>query len=787
MKKIFLLIFTALLINLSAAAQATLPERCVVFYPNVLQSSTVLKESDVNKLMKSYNFGQKGIMRSKRFWIVYSDRDNNVTYTEPGGTTRHSVLNLNDKLRIAQVTMDGYALVYSEPVEDIAYPMISQYAESKGWIHVDKLLLWHSCLANESGIYNKALLCVNLNKQRGADLGKLYANPENREKYETLETNMNFYYVMKREGNLSLLASTHKMDGISDKVLLGWVAEQSYVAWNQRSCLEMTWDKDDVEHFARRGEIVNIFEDSDLKQITTTLKYNVKEGGAQDKYFYRMHPDFLRFPLLDNGTDNLYNCSAFMTAGGKSFTISNDDSGALTDSENKLRELTNINIGIVIDGTRSMKDFYSPVQEAVSKGVKFFGDRYNVKVGAVIYRDYTDGEYVTEKCRLTHPENPALERFLSDGGNYGIKSNSRDKTSTEAMYMGIDVALDQLGFIKGQTNLILVVGDCGNNRNDKRISEDDLIAKLVEKNVHVMGFQVRRKSHDAYELFTSQMIDLMRKSLEVKYKMLNEGVKVELRETKDGYTLENNVKSNIYIGTHNYPELNTEMPLSVLSDMIQEAIRYSAESARNLVDVLTKFNTGTWGFKTNRNSVNTDIDINEDWLRNTLGDDYETIKNSNSLLAFQGYVKKEDEDGHKYFKPVVFISSDELNSLIERLAEVNNAAVAETNDREPYVNALKALAQAMAPEGYTEQDIAAMKPKQIMARITGLNETPDALKGYTIQEIASHRVSHAEYRKMVEDFKRKFRKLQDLKTNPYKYTRTLGDSKYYWLPIEDLP
>lgn len=785
MKRYCLIIFLCLYAFVNAAGQTELPDKCEAFYPDLLQSSAVLKESAVEKLLNSSVLGQKKATRGKRFWIVFSDRDNNVTYTSPGGPIKHSILGLNDKLRIARIS-DGYALVYSEPVEDIAYPMISQYAECKGWISVHNLLLWHSCPANEAGIYNKALLCVNLDRRADATLGKVYPNPENRKVFETLETNMHFYYVMKREGNLSLLAKTHTLDGTSDKVLLGWVSEQSYVAWNQRSCLEPTWERSDVEYFAREGVKVNIYKEADLQQRATTLNFKTKTGDEKDRYFYRMHPDFLRFPLLDNGTENLYNCSAFVTAGGKTLTISNDDSGALAASEQQLRELTNINIGVVIDGTTSMEEFYSAVQESVKEGVRFFGKKYKVEVGAVIYRDYADGKYVTETCKLTHPDNPRLEEFLLKGGEYGIKSHRSDRTLAEAMYKGIDVALDELGFRKGQTNLLLVVGDCGNDRKDNSISSADIIKKLVEKNVHIMGFQVRRKANDAYELFTSQMVDLMRESLKKKYASLSEKVKVELEENRDGYKLINNVKSNIYVGTHNFPDLGSELALPKLSDMIQDAIRTCAESANQRIDLLASFNTG--GFKPNRNSVNTDIDIDDQWLRHTLGDKYDMIKNSNSLLAFQGYVKKEDASGRKYFKPVVFISSDELNSLIERLAPVNDAAVALTNDREPYVEALKALVQTMAPEGYTDEVIGNMNYKQIMAKITGLNEAADALKGYKIQEIASHRaVSHAEYAKLVDDFKRKFKDLQKLKAQPYKYTRTFNGLKYYWLPIENLP
>ena len=784
MKKI--IFFISLFLWVSVSAQTVLPEKCLTFYPDDLQSSSVLSEATVRKLAASKLFGQAMTVREKRFWIVFSDRDNNMTYTKPGGRDTHSVLHFNERLRIADIS-EGYALVYSEPQEDIAYPKISQYAKCKGWISLQHLLLWHSCPANEAGIYNKALLCVNLDERADSDLGRLFYNPDDKSDYEVLETDMNFYYVMKREGNLVLLSKTHTLDGRSDQMLFGWVAEQSYVAWNQRSCLEPTWEKEDVRFFADNGVQADICKGQDMKQRATSVNFRYREAPQHDRYFFRMHPDFLRFPLLDNGTESLYNCSAFVTAGGKSFVINNDDSSALSYSEDKQRELTNINIGIVIDGTTSMNKFYEAVETAIKEGVKFFGKQYKVKVGIVIYRDYADGDHVKEVFPLTNPKNEKLYSFLENGGEYGVKSDRRDKTLEEAMYLGIDTALEKLGFRKDQSNILLVVGDCGNSRDDSKISSESLVSKLVAKNVHIMGFQVNRKSHDAYELFNSQLLEMMRRSIEVKYTTLHEGIKVRIKETQDGYTLINDVKSNFYIGEHNFPEYGHEVEVPKLASMIQEAIMSCSESVNHQLNVLADFNAGG-GFKKNRNVVNTDLDVDELWLKHTLGDKYDMIKNSNSLLAFQGYVRKTHQSGRKYFKPVVFISSDELNLLLDRLEPVNDAAVAMSNDRKPYIDALKSLVQVMAPEGYTDDVISKMNVKQVMARISGLNEAASALKGRTIQEIASPRaVTAAEYAKLVEEFKRKYEGLRRLKSQPYKYTRTFNGLKYYWLPIEMLP
>ena len=772
---------------LSAIAAPTLPDKCQVFYPDILLSSPVIKEADMKALERSSDFGQKKEPRDRRFWIVFSDRDDNVTYTDPDGATRYSSLTMNETLRIAQIK-NGYALVYSEPQADIAYPMISQHAKCKGWVPMKKLLLWHSCPADKYGIYYKALLCVNLDHETDSNLGNLYRNPSNKKKFEKLATDMTFYFVMKREGNLALLSRTHSLDGRSDQMLYGWVDDQSYVPWNQRSCLEPTWEIKDVEYFADENVQAAIYKENDLADCVTRIPFKRRQAAKYDKHLYRMHPDHLRFPLLGKN-DGLYHCSTFSSAGGGELVIESTEANQQSDlgySEAELKELTNINIGIVIDGTSSMAPFYPAVKEAIKEGCKFFNSKkFNVKVGAVIYRDYADGQYVTEVLPLTSPRNPEFDSFLDKGGDYGIKSHKLDRTLAEAMYTGIDVAIERLGFRPNQSNILLVVGDCGNDRADTQIASEDIVNKLVEKNISIMGFQVRRNTEDAFELFNSQMVDLMYEGLERKYTTLNKGITVQLKETLEGYELQNDAKSVLYVGSHSFPELGNQVELSSLSMTIQNAIRQCSESVGHQIDIWTSLNAG--GFKTNTSSIDTGVDLDEEWLKLKLGDKYDKIKESNSLLSFQGYVHVTHKSGRDFFKPVIFISSDELNKLIEQLAPVNDAAVVQSNDREPYVKAMKALIQSLVPD-VTDEAMNSYGYKEIMNMVAGLNEASGALKGYSIAEIASTQaVSHQQYASIVSDFKRKFSMLQRLKANPYKYTRTFNGLKYYWLPVEDLP
>ena len=110
MKKILSLV-SLIIVGISAInAQPTLPDKCKVFYPEVLLSSVVLTETKATALANSYDYDQKKTPRNTTFWVVYSDRDDNTTYVAPGGA-KYSTVSFNEQLRIAAIK-DKYALVY---------------------------------------------------------------------------------------------------------------------------------------------------------------------------------------------------------------------------------------------------------------------------------------------------------------------------------------------------------------------------------------------------------------------------------------------------------------------------------------------------------------------------------------------------------------------------------------------------------------------------------------------------------------------------------------------------
>lgn len=766
---------------LSAFSQPHMTE-VKVSYPKLFQKA-IIQEEDIRKFYAEGKFGQN--VKSGKHWVAYSDRTNNKLYKEPSSSSATvGFLEFNEKVRIADISKNGYALVYSEPVEGERFPNISSRAVMRGYVHINNLLLWHTCPANEFNIYNKALLCVNLDKKQH-NTGKLYGNPNDKSVFERLETDMTFYFIMKRENNMALLAKEYSMDGRNSQLLKGWVNEDSFVPWDQRSCLEPTWDTRDVPELASAKASLRIYNEDDIAMKQTPVIDNpfTTEVTGENRYMYRWAPDNLRFPILKTITtaqnDTIYKCSTFGVSGESSQRLmSLDNKHSL--KEEIVRELSNIDIAIVIDGTSSMEPYFPAVKKAIREAERFFeADHFRIRVGLVIYRDYIDGDgNAVEVYPFTDSKSARLSQILDTGGSYGIKSSGRDKTHEEALYLGLDTALEKLKFNSKHSNLLFLVGDCGNDRKDTRFNRDDIVKKFVDLNVHFMGFQVRYGTEEAFATYNDQVKYIMRNSLLKKYQALDNTSAVQWKQTSKGIELVNNHQSTLFVGAHYQPSRGQVMETSTLTDLIGDAIVVCKNSISAQQQAIRngggfKGNTFVKGFK-----------IDENFAKQRLGDDYDELSGSN-LMSFQGYTRKR-VGSRNIYKPVLFISAPELEALLKQLEPVN-AAAADANDRAPYITAMKSLIISLSP-GLTEDQINNMDINLVMSMVMGLNETPDALKKYTLTDIGStKRVSPAEYRSLVKRFSDRYRYLRRISSTGYKYTYKVEDLKYYWLPIEYLP
>ena len=314
-----LLIIVGILSTVTIMAQ--LPQEVTVGMPRVL-AKKIISERDVQSINSANNWGQKD--KLSRFWVVWSDRADNITYNNPTVSSgQKDVLIFNERVCIAEI-QNNFAHVYTEAQKHTAYPQIMQGTD-RGWVPMTHLLLWSSCPTNERGILNKALIVVNLSDKISdkTNLFKVYLNPNKKSDRGYATSSVNVRFVMKedKETGLVLLANAASLLGKTDKSLYGWFNKDSYVKWSQRVCVEPNWESGIVEYFKSNGENIKVYAKPDLSgsEIIKPLKFgSIENKDGRDVDRYRMPRGSLRFPILDsNGLqeDNVYYINVFATNG----------------------------------------------------------------------------------------------------------------------------------------------------------------------------------------------------------------------------------------------------------------------------------------------------------------------------------------------------------------------------------------------------------------------------------------------------------------------------------------
>lgn len=807
MKRIYLISVFYLVILTSWAQAPQLPSKCEAFYPEVLKAR-VLKESVANRLAKKgSDYGQSKMPASPEHWKVYSDRMNNPLYNSPGGSQIGS-LEFNEEVYIALIKKD-WAFVYSEKKNE-SWPIISNEAVAKGWIPMQNLLLWKGALANEASIFHKALFVENLDNMKD-NSGQIYYDPEMRFPKEEISSDMNYYFILKTDSqkDMVLVAKTSVL-GIGDP-LYGWVSGSSYVSWNQRSCLEPNWDVHTIDaklkgytvkmtaeggHFSAKFMYGKINEDY-MKHLNEIKVQNLN-ADTSDLMKYRMLRGALRFPILDNtNNDNLsYRTTVFTTIDG-----SIEDATLINDRHTKLMKeieeyTSTINLILVIDGTSSMEPYYASVQNAIRDCKYFSEEDFKFRVGLVIYRDYTDGDDgLIEYLPLRNKDDKRLVEYLQNGGRYGVKSHKSDRTLEEALYKGLEVAIDsqKMGFDSRENNIVVVIGDCGNAPNDaKALSQQELIDKMVKNNIQLLAFQVRNLNHPAFLSFNTQMVDIVSSCLIEQYKQMN--AKARFDRLENGYDLrlsKSQIEQQYRTGSIRYTGLGTVMQVDELTTMLNDQIGLLKDKVtrkhsrmKNIASTMTK------GVNMNVTKENKGASLDSAEFVRTFGlEKYKALRKRNNVIAFTGYLPKKNNASVDLWRPVVFLSAQEFSELMARLQPVYEVSKRANSPeaRERYIAAMKALLKSLLP-GITNEQMDNYGLEEAMSMINGLNESTKALQGPSLMDLANKDiVSNRELATLLNDFKRKYEKLQQIQAAYWFKLQNSRRTEYYWIPMEDMP
>lgn len=781
-------LFVLILFSISLAyADPTLPGTCSAFRPEVL-SAHIIKESQLQAFLKTGKSNNKSAWgqttNTNTYWNVFSDRSNNITYRDPQSNSQeYKKLEFGQELRIADI-QNGFALVYEERLRGQIYPKISSAAVSMGWIPMKNLLLWTDCPANENYIYKKALIVGNIDNARDdSRLGYIFKNPETNDGKRHLQSTMNFFYQMKEDNGMILLSTESRVGG-RIKTLYGWVSKASFVAWEQRTCIEPNWDRQVINEL--HGVSIPVTSKTNGKEITSVV-LGLKENSIPNYATkYRLDPEILRFPVLGVEKGKTYDATIFAKEGKATnpTVLKTADVPVST-----LEALKIVNIIVVIDGTRGMEKFFPYAMEAVKRAVGYFKEDITVKIGGVIYRDYPNGSNVTEILPMSRPNDSKVENFFK-GGSYGVRSVPNDRTDYEALYKGLEVALDskKMGYSKNNCNLMFVIGDAGNDPNDKQcLLQEQIINRCVENKIQLSSFLVRNIDTPASAQFGKQMRTIVMKNMERQYaERIGKDIKGTYNQLSDGYDFTSGIeeKERFFIGGFRKAAQGQDMDESRLYSLVRstsERFEKSMEKIREILDRAKEIATTEDGGEAA--SV-----IEEKLLVDILGQStYNALKETKYIMAFEGKVPQKANNGTDYWKPVIYISHPEFLKLMEQLKPVMEAVEVNPEDRKPYINAMKGLVTSMLP-GVSEQMMMKMDNKEIMAQILGLNVRTQSLERYPLVDIQNtEAVTNEQFQGLVSDFIESYRKLEDIQQRKYPFKVRRNNVDFYWIPAEDMP
>ena len=145
-----------------------------------------------------------------------------------------------------------------------------------------------------------------------------------------------------------------------------------------------------------------------------------------------------------------------------------------------------------------MAKYFPSISKAINEIIiEQEGKAENLRFALSLYRHKLDGDLACETIPLT--DNPKDIYNKLNQEDICFSKNDKDN---ESQFYGIMRGIEQARFNKEHSNLMILIGDCGNDSSDGfGIKIENVIDKINRKNINVVSFQVINKGRDAHSHF----------------------------------------------------------------------------------------------------------------------------------------------------------------------------------------------------------------------------------------------------------------------------------------------
>ena len=791
--------------------------------PNgVLPTPDAFDSYPTSKFITRVNEGVKLVSNhlessSELAWAVFSDREDNETYHD--AFNKRDVKNeLKFRQRCFVIEVDGNWL-HLVTVKHTGFG--HKVDLDLGWIEANKLMLSKYPVLSNNGAPKKKMILMSasdfdpdgVNQDIFNDMN-YFSNPELINKYETQRKADKFQilFVVKETEESVLLSSTDKISNVLD--VYGWIHKVRTTDWDTRVCLEPISGKpaEQLQNSDVSSKSAFVFLNTyDLNsfsaagQITPKVTY-LKELPIRKK---RMLGTQMRYPVMpwDDNSSVKRKIAVIAQLGDLE-----DENGEVCDKEcqraklkyevDSINKLANtVNALIIIDGTSSMRKYGPEVAESIEKIIneRQIDGQQNMRWGLAIYRDYVDKDRKFEIIPLNDDPKGVVNKLRQ------IDYNSVDSPHSEAHYYGMTQAIKRAGFQKGESNLIVLVGDAGNHREDiNNLTKQSVINLLAEKRINIISFQVNFLTGQPASSYSKFSADSKNYILESAKKFIDkldnsDGLDVKLvgGESPGSYSLGftgfENEGTKPMFGTFNHAIPGKAMSIrDFRNNLVNSLSGYlkGLDKQKERLDCLITGNCelSSPGSEKDKGPI-FDGKTNDICRLLNFSDEQCQLFVDQGQISISGYTHMKLGNNFVY-TPVAYISKTYKATLDERLGDLAYISGSGYLVRDQFYNTLVSLIQGLVGEQTSEEVIKQWtfgETWDIILNIPFSDRSP--LNNKQIKDLLTDNISQDDFEMFLGTFKSQtqafidFPRDRDLKHSEYKS----GSQTFYWIPFSKIP
>lgn len=455
---------------------------------------------------------------NKKVWIVFSDRENNPTYQNPGGKVKLKEMSFLEPFVVIKEKGDFLRLVKYNP-EIIDDNLLTtkfkdrKKAEYYGWVEKSKLLLTRQSVTDiASGFKNKGVTIfsdtIPLNEP------ELYFTKDSVRFFKDVNLTIDNHktplyeivYTLKvsPDRQKKLMAKKVEINPDSTQTeVLGWIHSSLTEDIGQRLHIDPKSISRNNFHFENREHYDTICisdysydESENITKRRSSLRYSPVHSWKLNKEDSLLKmKTAIPVPVLDQRDNYVFNV----------------DGGKISYSAFKRleKELKNINLLFVFEGKSEIIKNYPALVNVVQNLQPLFEDKdddFNYNFGAVLSVQSKDSNTenvapIIRRKELTSDYSEFIDYLVWETDNVkDFRPLSNGQTWT-----GVRAAADMIKDRKDDTNLLIIMGEAGYSEAVDTL----LLNKISDANSRVLGFQMHGQVDNSNNNFVLQIENMI--------------------------------------------------------------------------------------------------------------------------------------------------------------------------------------------------------------------------------------------------------------------------------------